>query len=191
MDNLTVKHKSDKSRFAVAWVIVLIATVCLVFVCIYSSSAVLMLFGKGELNLKSYQKALETIDKDDRNFANLSADGDWENGYIKYNTSDNVGKYMIIGRNNRIVSIHVQLNLQDFANLGVVQKYHCVDAMLRPLYVSSDLLAAEIAIVRTSGKLAIIGISNRTPTTFESYTKDMKTEFSIDHTDLIVSMYAV
>lgn len=154
----TAQRPKERNRYIVAWGLIIVAILSVVAAILYNFSAFMMLFNKGEITLHSYTKVAETVMEMDNSFTNVKMsnlnDGDEQ---LYYETQDGVGRFWIGGYNNSISYIHGTLNNFSFSELGILQKYESIDTMLRPICQKSDILTAEIALIKISSRYALTG----------------------------------
>ena len=179
-DTTDCRHiPKEKNRYLTAWLLIFVMILSVAIVVVYNFSAILMLFNKGEITLHSYSKVLETVQDMGDSFVNVqvSDTGD-QSEQIYYETQDQVAQFWIGGKEDSIEYIYGKLDSLAFTELGIMQKYKSVDTMLRPLCRESDILTAEIALIKISSRYAISGLT-------------MGTEWSqeTDHEKIIIRFY--
>lgn len=159
----TVKARhipSEHARYLTGWIIISIGIISLIFAIAYNFSAILMLFNKGEISLRSYSSVVETVEDMDDYFSNISiSNTDEQNGQIYYETQDGVGRFWVDGKEDYLCSVRGEIYPSAFSKLNVLRKYQSIDSILRVLCKDSDILAAEIALIKISGRYAFSTIT--------------------------------
>lgn len=154
----TVKARhipSEQARYLTGWIIISIGMISIIVAITYNFSAILMLFNKGEISLRSYSSVVETVEDMDDYFSNISiSNTDEQSGQIYYETQDGVGRFWVEGKEDYLCSVCGEIYLSAFSKLNVLRKYQSIDSILRPLCKDSDILAAEIALIKISGRYA-------------------------------------
>jgi len=156
-----VRHiPSEYARYLTGWMIISIGIISVIFAISYNFSAILMLFNKGEISLRSYSSVVETVQDMDDYFSNISIyNTDNQNGQIYYQTQDGVGKFCVEGEQDYLYSIRGEIYPAAFSKLDILRKYQSIDSILRALCKDSDILAAEIALIKIFGEYAFSTIT--------------------------------
>lgn len=188
MSTIYKKLPNDKFRFLTSFIIIIISILTVFLISFYNISAIFMIFGKGDLQLKSFNKTVEFVYDNNKNYTNISIEGSEYNGTLKYDTSDDIAKFIIFSKDNKPVRIHCQIDIQNFASSGLTSKYKSIDNVLNPLFINKDLLASKISLIRLFSKLAISKLTTGKLYTTTSPINNMTTELSIDKNYLIISM---
>lgn len=183
-----VHPPSIHRRVAVAWALIAAFLLAIVAVCAYNASAVMMLFGKGHVTLNDYDHVVEIVQAKGSGIGEYDEYSDGENGSIQYKTSDGVGNFLVTGQSGVITQIDAQIDLQTFAALGIFEKYQSINIMLRPICASSDILAAEIAMIRLSSELALSGFIIGQPVHLETSFEQVRTQLSQDRSHVLITI---
>lgn len=153
---------SEKSRYITGWIIISIVIISAIFAITYNFSAILMLFNKGEISLRSYSSVIETVEGMDDYFSNISiSNTDEQSGQIYYETQDGVGQFWVEGSDDYLCSVRGDIYISAFSKLDILRKYESIDSILRAICKDSDILTAEIALIKLFSRYAFSTLTAR------------------------------
>lgn len=161
MLNGTKTATHEGVRWIIAWTLIILIITVIVTTVLYNINAVMMIFGKGEINLQSYDGLVKTIQSQPFDYVEINHfESSHGESTIYYRTYDSIGIFSVSAVDNQILTIDAWVNMPQFNAFSFFDKYGSIDQMLRPICKDSDVLAAEVAIVKLSSRLAITSITS-------------------------------
>ena len=154
MNKKAVAFQSEKPRYVIGWILIILFAITIAIFCVYNKSAFMMLFGKTRINLNDYKTTVSYIYKNPANFTNVLSTENEELSSISYETTDNIYFFNVKSSNNQICFIDANVDVKKFLSLSLIEKYKVIDKVLQPIFNKSDIFASEIGILKILSQLA-------------------------------------
>lgn len=148
---MPVKQKlyGYKARYIVVWLIIAGAIIASIVLIVYNSNAVMTIFGKGTINLNSFDDMLEVVTRSPDTYSVIALSGeDFEIDYVEYEINGGALSFRIEGEENEITGVFGEIDLTGLEISRPMRLYSTLNSTIRPLCAQKDVLAAEIAILQ-------------------------------------------
>lgn len=146
-------------RYLIAWALILCILLGVIGAVLYNINAVMMLFGKGSISLRSLPDVqAQVVELSDQYL--ITGESVHLNGAAEfsYQTKNGVASFSVLSKTDgrRISQIQGEIDLSKFELTQITQIYSYVDSLVKPLCKERDILAAEVALLKIAGRIQLV-----------------------------------
>lgn len=154
--------RQNTSRYVIAWLLILAIVCSVIGVVFYNINAVMMLFGKGHVNLKSFSDLRQTVLEQPNTYRVIEneqlADG---TQLLSYKLVDGwVAFWVTADQDGRLQDISGEIDLEKIQPFQIADLYKVLNDSLKPFCQSRDILAAEVAIIKYVRGINLVSYAN-------------------------------